>query len=137
MKGINVQFLYMSNKFALCILTLLVLLLNPAYAKNWYQGGTLHEANAIEWQNAKQENKLATSADFIAGIYSKGLLVPEISNKIKSVDDFKPYAVELTNQLDAAFERDPNPAQNKKTFTNQSVKSTAMMLMIVMAWVEN
>ncbi|MFQ0827146.1 hypothetical protein AAH211_01375 [Serratia fonticola] len=137
MKGINAQFLYLSNRLIFCVFTLLVLLSSPAYAKNWYQGGTLHEVSAIEWQDAKQDNKLATSADFIAGIYSKGFLVPEISEKIKSVDDFKPYAIELTNQLNAAFERDPDPVQNKQIFTNQSVKSTAMMLMIMMKWVEN
>ncbi|CQJ05675.1 hypothetical protein OP862_05510 [Yersinia massiliensis] len=97
----------------------------------------MHEANALEWQEATQENKLATCADFIVGVYSKKLLAPELNKKIKSVDDFKPYASELAWQLNDAFTPESNPVENKKTFANQSVKSTAMMLMIMMQWVQD
>lgn len=110
---------------------------NNAFAENWYAGGTLHEANALTWQTATPENKLATCADFIAGVYSKELLAPEINRKIKSVNDFKPYASELAKQLDDAFTPESDPIQNKEIFTNQSVKSTAMMLMIMMKWVQD
>ncbi|HGM5299650.1 hypothetical protein ACMFFK_09670 [Serratia marcescens] len=110
---------------------------SAAHADNWYQGGTLHNANALTWQKASQKDKLATCADFIAGLYSKELLSPEISSKMKSVDDFKPYASELVKQLDAAFAPETDPVKNKKMFSNQSVKSTAMMIIIMMKWVES
>lgn len=72
---------------------------------------------------------------FIAGLYSKNLLSDDISRKIKSVDDFKPYAAELVKQLDSAFKPEPKKSENEKMFANQTVKSTAMMLMIMMKWI--
>lgn len=137
MKEFNVQLAY-SFKYGIFIfLAIFAISSNSALANNWYQGGTLHEANALTWQKSTQQNKLATCADFIAGLYSKDLLAPEISGKMKSVDDFKPYASELVKQLDAAFAPESDPVKNKKMFTNQTVKSTAMMLMIMMKWVQN
>ncbi|HEY3983180.1 hypothetical protein [Cedecea sp.] len=137
MKGFNTQLSYFLKSIFILFFAILALSTNSAFAKDWYQGGTLHEANALTWQKATQQNKLATCADFIAGLYSKDLLAPEISEKMKSVEDFKPYASELVKQLDAAFAPESDPAQNKKMFTNQTVKSTAMMLMIMMKWVQN
>jgi hypothetical protein len=43
------------------------LLVSAAAAEEWYQGGTLHNATAKEWQAATYRNRLATSADFVAG----------------------------------------------------------------------
>ncbi|WP_239663949.1 hypothetical protein [Serratia marcescens] len=137
MKGLNTHLVFLFKNVIFIFIALLVFGANSAQAKGWYQGGTLHEANALTWQKATQQDKLATCADFIAGLYSKDLLAPEISEKMKSVDDFKPYASELVKQLDAAFAPESDPAQNKKMFTNQTVKSTAMMLMIMMKWVQN
>lgn len=137
MKGFNTQLSYLFKSVFILFLAILAINANSAFAKDWYQGGTLHEANAISWQKATQQDKLATCADFIAGMYSKDLLVPEISEKMKSVNDFKPYASELVKQLDAAFAPESDPAKNKMMFTNQTVKSTAMMLMIMMKWVKN
>ncbi len=34
--------------------------------EEWYQGGTLHKADAREWHQASSRNQLATSADFVA-----------------------------------------------------------------------
>ncbi|HDG4082616.1 TPA: hypothetical protein PCU81_002422 [Staphylococcus aureus] len=137
MKGFNTHLALLFKNVIFIFMALLVFSANSVQAKGWYQGGTLHEANALTWQKATQQDKLATCADFIAGLYSKDLLVPEISEKMKSIDDFKPYASELVKQLDAAFVPESDPAQNKKMFTNQTVKSTAMMLMIMMKWVQN
>lgn len=137
MKGFSTHSALLFKNVIFIFIALLVFGANSVQAKGWYQGGTLHEANALTWQKATQQDKLATCADFIAGLYSKDLLAPEISEKMKSVDDFKPYASELVKQLDAAFAPESDPAQNKKMFTNQTVKSTAMMLMIMMKWVQN
>lgn len=137
MKGFSIQLSRFFKLIAFLFTVFLVFNTNTAFASNWYQGGTLHEASALTWQKATPQNKLATCADFIAGLYSKELLVPEISGKMKSVDDFKPYAAELVKQLDAAFSPESDPAKNKEMFSNQTVKSTAMMLMIMMKWVNN
>ena len=39
-----------------------------AHAEEWYQGGTLHNATAREWQAARADNRLATTADFVASL---------------------------------------------------------------------
>ncbi len=63
----------------------------------WYEGGTLHDAGALDWQNASYSNKLATCADIVCYYDSEGLLNPSISNRINSIDDFRPYADDLEN----------------------------------------
>jgi hypothetical protein len=135
MKSINARMACFFKYGFFAFVAIMVISSNVAFANSWYQGGTLHEANALTWQKASQQNKLATCADFIAGLYSKNLLSDDISRKIKSVDDFKPYAAELVKQLDSAFKPEPKKSENEKMFANQTVKSTAMMLMIMMKWV--
>lgn len=135
MKLFNARIAYFFKYGFFIFVAIMAIGSNSALANSWYQGGTLHEANALMWQKSSQQNKLATCADFIAGLYSKKLLSDDISRKIKSVDDFKPYAAELVKQLDSAFKPEPKKAENEKMFANQTVKSTAMMLMIMMKWV--
>ncbi|MDI3200632.1 hypothetical protein QK324_21695 [Serratia ureilytica] len=135
MKLINFRMEFFLKYSFFVFVVMMVIGSNTAFANSWYQGGTLHEANALMWQKASQQNKIATCADFIAGLYSKNLLSDDISRKIKSVDDFKPYAAELVKQLDSAFKPEPKKSENEKMFANQTVKSTAMMLMIMMKWV--
>ncbi|MFG6666331.1 hypothetical protein ACGK9R_04395 [Halomonas sp. HNIBRBA4712] len=36
---------------------------------NWYSGGDLHVASALEWQQAGDANKLATAADFVSTMH--------------------------------------------------------------------
>ncbi len=38
----------------------------PAFAKDWYRGGTLRDASISQWKQATFENKLATCGDFAA-----------------------------------------------------------------------
>ncbi|AJC66877.1 hypothetical protein [Dickeya zeae] len=107
---------------------------STAQATSWYQGGTLHNATALEWQKASRDNKVATCADILASMYEKKRLAPSIVSSLKSIDDFKPYALKLADQLDQAFKPDPNVAKNKKLFANQTVSETAAMLLILMKW---
>ncbi|AKP32133.1 hypothetical protein [Yersinia aleksiciae] len=118
------------------IFIVFVIFTSNVFAGEWYEGGDLHDANALIWQNADQNNKIATCSDFLVSFLSKGLLKADIKKNIRSIDDLKPYAVELVNQLDLAFERDPNPAKNKIMFANQEISSSAVMLMMMMGWVE-
>lgn len=104
-------------------------------AKQWYQGGTLHQASGLEWQQGDYADKLATAADLIATLKQGGSLSPEIMQSIKGVDDIKPLAAELVGQLDDAFAPEPDPEQNRMMFTNQKVSSTSVMLMALMGWI--
>ena len=102
----------------------------------WYQGGTLHNVSALEWQQASYENKLATCADFVSGMWKKKLLKPSIQNQIKDMDDIQVLAQELVTQMDAAMEKRTNPEENRQIYTNQKVSDTAALLMISMGWVK-
>lgn len=104
------------------------------FGRSWYQGGTLHSKSALEWQTAWAADKLATCADFVTKMWTNGNLKPSIANNISTVDDVRPYAEELVDFLDAAFKPDPDPEQNRKLFTNQTVSSTAAIGMITMGW---
>ncbi|MEZ2744294.1 zinc ribbon domain-containing protein [Halopseudomonas bauzanensis] len=101
---------------------------------NWYEGGTLAKGSGLDWQQATTANKLATCADLLAVVWQNKKLSPEIMKTLRDVDDFKPWAVLLTAELDSAFEADPDPEQNKKMFSNQDVASTAVMVMAMSGW---
>lgn len=102
----------------------------------WYEGGTLHSKTALDWQNASSANKLATCADFVSGMWDKGELKPSVARTISAVDDFRPYAQQLVDFLDAAFKRSLDPEENRRLFTNQTVASTAAMGMLMMGWMK-
>ena len=50
---------------------ILLLLTTQVYAGDWYAGGTLHKKTAKEWHSSSYQNRLATSADFVATAASK------------------------------------------------------------------
>jgi hypothetical protein len=103
-------------------------------AAKWYEGGTLHNASALEWQRASQEDRLATCADFVVKAHTAGLLTRQVSQNIGTVDDARSYAVELRDCLNNAFQPEPNAARNAQIFTNQKVAEGATACMILMGW---
>ncbi|MFM5304257.1 hypothetical protein ACET9S_15315 [Aeromonas caviae] len=107
-----------------------------AQAAEWYEGGTLHQANALQWQKASDADKLATCSDLVAAMYTSKSLKPELQRTIKSVDDLKPLAEELVNALDKAFPKNSNEKNNEKLYKNQIVADTAAMLMLLMGWLK-
>ena len=107
---------------------------SSAPIKKWYEGGTLHSKSALDWQTASREDKLATCADFVTKMWQDGNLKPAIANNLSTVDDVRPHAQELVDFLDAAFKLDPDPEQNRKLFTNQTVSGTAAIGMVTMGW---
>lgn len=115
---------------------ILLALTSQAFTKEWYEGGTLHKKSALDWQTASYENKLATCSDFIAQIWQKKGFTPKMQNRIKTLDDIKEPSKELVEAIDAAFKKMPNEELNEKMYTNQSVSSTAVLLMAVMKWIE-
>ncbi|WP_426008279.1 hypothetical protein [Aeromonas salmonicida] len=108
--------------------------ISVAQADAWYEGGTLHQANALQWQKASEADKLATCSDLVAAIYKNKSFKPELQQTIKSVDDFRPLAEELVKALNDAFKEDPDTKNNAKIFTNQKVPDTAVLLMMLMGW---
>ncbi|AQW73427.1 hypothetical protein E4T96_14325 [Shigella flexneri] len=125
------------NYLKLVLFYILFVFASHGYASEWYEGGTLHKANALEWQKASYKNKLATSADFIAVLYNQGRLTPELSTQVKNMDDLKLLAEELTKQLDMAFEPFADKKKNRKVYQNQSVSNTAVSLMLMMGWIKS
>lgn len=109
---------------------------SQAQAAEWYEGGTLHSANALEWQQASKANRLATAADIAAVAYKNKLFKPEIQNAVTGVNSFLPLANGLVEGLDAAFEPDPDPETNRMMFTNQKVNETSVILMMTMGWLK-
>jgi len=131
-----VQIKYMQQMAALLMLVMTIFS-QSASAKEWYEGGTLHQASALEWQKSTYANKLATAGDLVAAVHKAGKLVPALSSQIKSVDDIKPMAAAIVKELDDAFAPDPDAQKNKAMFANQKVTDTAVMLMAMTGWLKN
>ncbi|TSA25071.1 SH3 domain-containing protein [bacterium] len=102
----------------------------------WYKGGTLHKVNAISWQNASYDNKLATCADFIAKLWEDGKLKYHINNKINTIDDIYPFAIELVACLNEFTKKVENSQENRKLYENQKVSEMAVLCMLSMDWLK-
>ena len=102
--------------------------------KKWYEGGTLHNAGALEWQKANHGDKLATCSDFVAKLWEREDFKPSIRNSIHSVEDMRPYAQELVDFLDAATRKGPDPDKNRMLYTNQKVSEMAAIGIVMMQW---
>lgn len=124
------------KKIALTLITLLALSFAALAQANWYEGGTLHEASALEWQQAADANKLATAGDLFAILVQNGHISSTITSQISGVGDLRRFAQELANQLDDAFEPESNPEDNQRMFANQKVNETAVLLMGIMGWIK-
>ena len=104
-----------------------------AHAAEWYEGGTLHSANGLEWQQASYENKLATVGDFVSSLYNNKKFKSELQSEIskQGMNGLKSVSVLIVENLDAAFEPVSDPEENRKLFTNQKVDQMTVMVMTV------
>ena len=123
-------------KKLLLIVAFMLFVSTNIYAQEWYEGGTLHGSNALEWQTATFQNKLATCADIVSFAWEKKIFKPEIQSNITSLDSVMILSKELVKAIDIVFEKNPDPKKNKMLFTNQKVSSFAAMLMVSMGWVD-
>lgn len=105
-------------------------------AGKWYEGGTLHDKSILDWQVAKEHDKIATCSDFIAKMWQDDKLNSRVARKIGEIDDLKPLAVELVAFIDAASAPQADAESNRRSFTNQTVSSFAVIGMIQMGWLE-
>lgn len=102
--------------------------------RKWYEGGTLHNANALEWQVADYENKLATAGDFVASVYSNEMFNAEIMRSINNMADMRYIAEELVVQMDDFTAPDEDPELNRQMYVNQEVRSMVVMVMMMAGW---
>ena len=68
------------------------------FAKNWYEGGTLHKSTIPSWKAASFENKLATASDW-------ALISPSVKSIVQKSGNFntaKTFAKELVSCIDTA-----------------------------------
>lgn len=105
--------------------------------KAWYEGGNLHNAGALDWQQATFENKLATCADFIAGLSEGGEFNAKTSSRISGRESLKPLARDLVKALDKAFAPAADAAENAQIYANQGVVDGAVMAMVTMGWMDD
>jgi hypothetical protein len=67
-RGMSVEYGFTVKHYTLAFV--IALTATPSLAE-WYDGGTLHQANAGQWQSASSTNKLATAADWASHILGK------------------------------------------------------------------
>jgi hypothetical protein len=103
-------------------------------SKKWYEGGTLHQSNALAWQKADANDKLATASDFFSMLWKNKQFNPAIQTSIQSVDDIKPYAEELVKFLDGATKPEPDPKTNEQMYFNQKISDMAVIGFMSMGW---
>lgn len=68
------------------------------YAKEWYEGGTLENADGHEWLEASEENKLASAGGLLKEKFDNDQLDSDYysaMDDVSSVDDLRPYAESL------------------------------------------
>ncbi|RUR27716.1 hypothetical protein [Vreelandella nanhaiensis] len=124
------------KKIAFLFIAAWAFVFSMAAQANWYEGGTLHEASALEWQQATDGNKLATAGDLFAVLMQNGYITSSITSQIKGVSDLRRFSQELANQLDDAFQPDPDPEENRRLFANQKVNESAVLIMTMMGWID-
>lgn len=106
----------------------------PDGVLKWYQGGSLHKKSALDWQNADYDDKLATCADFVAHSWERKEFKPRIQQSIRTIDDMKPYALELVTAMDAATKKAETEEKNRQLFANETVAGMAVINMTLMGW---
>lgn len=116
------------GKLSVIVIGLFVLPIT-SIAGEWYEGGTLSSAGLLEWQDASMENKIATSADFVASLYGKKFFKNSISQKIVTIEDFKPYTLDLALCIEKAGNKFA-----RKDLTNQTVSEFAVLCAALMGW---
>lgn len=103
-------------------------------AQKWYEGGSLLKKSPLAWQKATRADKLATSGELLMRLWSQGKLAPHIQDNVKQLDDLKPWAERLTDELDLAFKADPDPGKNIEMYGELEVTTAATLLLFIMKW---
>ena len=110
----------------------------PQSPEWWEVEGTLHNASALDWQNASYANKLATCGNLMCTMYENGLLSQRISGDFdnRNMDDVRFWADSLVIVLDIAMERFPDAAENERVYANQTVSEVAAITLMMSNWLK-
>lgn len=122
------------NSLRKIFIAVIIMFTGTCNAGEWYEGGTLTDKGALNWQNASFANKIASSSDLVAAMYQKHLLNASITSTIKDVNDLAPYAIQLAVCVDGATKKEADPKENKKIYTNQTVSGMAAICVMMMGW---
>ena len=110
-----------------------------APSREWWEvTGTLHNASALEWQDASYANKLATCGDLMVIYWENGVLSERISRDFESrnMDRVRFWADSLVIVLDIVMERFPEEEENERMFANQSVPEMAALILMTSNWIK-
>jgi hypothetical protein len=99
---------------------------NKINSKEWYTGGTLHNAYIAEWQEASYENKLATCSDWMAKLCGPK---SDNINKIQSLNELKEKSEEIIICVDKATVDIDN-------LDNLKINEIALICMMQMGYVQ-
>ena len=101
--------------------------INKINSKEWYKGGTLHDAYIADWQDANYENKLATCGDWMAKLCG-----PKSNNinKIQSINELKEKSEQLIICVDGATSDIENYLENLE------IREIALNCMMLMGYVK-
>ena len=102
--------------YSLLLVLALLVIVAPVSAKEWYEGGTLHEATIAQWKRASYQNKLATCGDWLSALYMRGNLNVSISG----MDDLKRCAVAVVDYIDKA-------SANTRALDKENANAVALM----------
>ena len=94
--------------------------------KQWFEGGTLHNATLKQWRKATSANKLATCADFVATAWKDNKLKPHIAD----INELKYYAQELVTFIDTGTD-------GIKGIEHYKINEIAALGFVMMNWLKN
>jgi len=104
---------------------------------DWYVGGNLHSSSMTEWMNATEKNRLATSADIAIKVLEKKLgSTKAVSEKLGTMDNLKPYAIEIDTCITTAGSQPKNVSSEKwgKILMKQRVSEISAGCIVLMKW---
>jgi hypothetical protein len=91
-------------------------------SRNWYEGGTLHDATVAEWLDAQEVNRLATASDWTVALIGR-----EKTLALGDMSIVKKLATGLMVCIDTTVKGDVVPGDAK-------ANEIAMMCAITMKW---
>jgi len=101
--------------------------------KEWYAHDiklSYGEMNGKNWASYTSDQRLAISANVLAHFWTEKTLSPKIMNNIKKMDDLKPYANELTAELDEFY-----LGGDQQLTANQPLSESAVILLKLKKWI--
>ena len=108
-----------------------------AEAKERKEGEALHQAGALDWQQATYEDKLEACTVIVAQFWKDGIFVSTLQEKIETTAHVRFLAEKLVEEMDKTMAPLPDAEENRKTYVNQSVGEMAVLTMVMLGWISN